>query len=85
MQPTQPDLARRLARVNPTKAFLAALAFILAGLFLPGIIGGLVLLLLAAGLIALARMTWAVQAPQARVMRLVLITALIGIAVLKIL
>jgi hypothetical protein len=85
MQPTQPGLPQRLARVNPTRAFLGALVLILAGLFLPGIIGGLFLLLLAAGMIALTRMTWSVQAPQTRLVRLVLLTALIGIAVFKIL
>jgi hypothetical protein len=85
MQPTQPGLHQRLARVNPTRAFLGALVLILAGLFLPGIIGGLFLLLLAAGMIALTRMTWSVQAPQTRLVRLVLLTALIGIAVFKIL
>jgi hypothetical protein len=85
MQPTQRALPERLARVNPTRAFLAALALILAGLLLPGIIGGLVLLVLAAGMIALARLTWSVQAPQTRLVRLVLLTALVGIAILKIL
>ncbi|MEV0715488.1 DUF6703 family protein [Asanoa sp. NPDC050611] len=85
MQPTQPGLSQRLARVNPTKAFLGALALILLGLFLPGIIGGLVLLLLAAAMIALTRMTWSVQAPQTRLVRLVLLAVLIGIAVFKIL
>ena len=85
MQPTQPGLAERLARVNPTRAFLGALVLVLAGFFLPGIIGGLVLLVLAAGLIALTRATWAVQAPQTRVVRLVLLTVLIAIALFKIL
>ncbi|GAA1864261.1 hypothetical protein [Asanoa iriomotensis] len=85
MQPTQPGLPQRLARVNPTKAFLGALVVMLAGLFLPGIIGGLVLLILAGAMIALTRMTWYVQAPQTRLVRLVLLTALIGIAVFKIL
>ena len=43
------NLMRRLARVNPTTAFIAALAAMLAGLFLPGILGGALLFLLAAG------------------------------------
>lgn len=85
MQPTQPGLAHRLARVNPTRAFLAALALVLLGLFLPGIVGALFLLVLAAGMIALIRMTWSVQAPQTRLLRLVMLTALIGIALIKIL
>jgi len=85
MQPTQSRLPDRLARVNPTKAFLGALVLVLAGLLLPGIIGGLVLLALAAGMIYLARLTWAIQAPQTRLVRLVMLTALIGIAIFKIL
>ena len=85
MQPTQPTRAQRLARVNPTRAFLAALALVLAGLFLPGIIGGVLLLALAVGMITLIRMTWSIQAPQTRLVRLVLLTALIGVAIFKIL
>jgi hypothetical protein len=84
MQPTQPDVARRLARVNPTRAFLAALVVVLAGFFLPGVVGGLLLLVVAVGLIALIRMTWSVQAPRGRVVRLVVLTALVGIALIKI-
>ncbi|MEV4619817.1 hypothetical protein AB0J74_14055 [Asanoa sp. NPDC049573] len=85
MQPTQPARAERLARVNPTRAFLGALVVVLAGLFLPGIVGGVLLLALAAGMIALIRMTWSVQTPPTRLLRLVLLTALIGIAIIKIL
>ncbi|HEV7706770.1 MAG TPA: hypothetical protein VGP16_01105 [Asanoa sp.] len=84
MQPTQPAPAERLARVNPTRAFLGALVVVLAGLFLPGIFGGVVLLALAVGLIVLIRMTWAVQNPPTRLLRLVMLTALIGIAAIKI-
>ncbi|BCB79319.1 hypothetical protein ACFQ1L_10895 [Phytohabitans flavus] len=39
----------RLARINPTAAFLGALVVVLIGLFAPGVIGGAVLLALAGG------------------------------------
>jgi hypothetical protein len=55
------DLMRRLARVNPARAFLATLVVMLAGLFLPGIVGAAVLGLLAAALITLTVTTWPVQ------------------------
>nr|WP_307833860.1 DUF6703 family protein [Actinoplanes italicus] len=73
----------RLARVNPTTAFVAALALLLAGLFLPGIVGALLLGLLAAGLGTLTFTTWPVQPPVTRVVRVVLITLLVVAAVSK--
>jgi hypothetical protein len=85
MQRSQPGLSARLARVNPTSAFLAALVVVLAGLFLPGIIGGSVLLLLAAGLATLLASTWPVQAPQTRAIRLLMLTLLVAVALFKIL
>lgn len=75
----------RLARVNPTRAFLVALVVVLAGLFAPGIIGAALLGLLAAGLAYLSRLTWQVQPPGVRVIRLVLLGALVVAAVVKIL
>jgi len=85
MQRSQPPLPARLARVNPTSAFLAALVVVLAGLFLPGAIGGALLLLLAAGLVALLVRTWPVQAPQTRVLRLLMLALLVTVAIYKIL
>ena len=82
MAPSQ-NLLRRLARVNPTTAFILALALMLAGLFLPGIVGAALLFLLAAGLAALTFTTWPVQAPPTRVFRIVLLTLLVGAAVGK--
>jgi len=78
------NLLRRLARVNPTTAFVAALAVMLAGLFLPGIIGAALLLLLAAGLAALTFTTWPVQAPTTRVVRVVLLVLLCAAVVAKV-
>ncbi|MGW4461533.1 DUF6703 family protein [Micromonospora sp. NPDC004704] len=85
MQRTQSVLLARLARVNPTAVFLATVAVALVGLFAPGIVGGAVLLALAAGLAALMRVTWPVQAPVTRTIRLVMLTLLVAIALVKIL
>ena len=78
-------LLHRLARINPTVAFVAALAVLLAGFFAPGIIGGALLFALGIGLAALTFTTWPVQTPSTRVVRLVLLSLLIGVAVVKIL
>jgi hypothetical protein len=85
MQRSQPGLPARLARVNPTSAFLVALVVILAGLFLPGTIGALVLLVLAAGLATLLARTWPVQSPPTRAIRLVMLSLLVAVALFKIL
>ncbi|WP_328466506.1 hypothetical protein OHA21_46435 [Actinoplanes sp. NBC_00393] len=74
---------RRLSRVSPTAAFVGALVLLLAGLFLPGIIGALLLGVLAAGLGALTFTTWPVQSPPTRVIRVVLLTLLVVAAVSK--
>jgi hypothetical protein len=85
MQRSQPGLPARLARVNPTSAFLVALVVVLAGLFLPGVIGALVLLVLAAGLATLLARTWPVQSPPTRAIRLVMLALLVAVALFKIL
>ncbi|MFB9235947.1 DUF6703 family protein [Plantactinospora siamensis] len=84
MQPTQPRFLARLARVNPTSVFLAALALVLAGLFAPGAVGGVLLLALAVGLGALLVTTWPVQPPNTRLLRLALLTGLLAVALIKI-
>jgi hypothetical protein len=78
------NLMRRLARVNPTTAFVLALALMLAGLFLPGIIGAALLFLLAAGLAALTFTTWPVQKPATRVVRVALLVLLVAAVVAKV-
>ncbi|KUL42449.1 DUF6703 family protein [Actinoplanes awajinensis] len=82
---TSDHFLRRLARVNPTTAFLGALVLLLAGLFLPGVVGALLLGALAAGLAALTVTTWPVQTAITRLVRLVLLTLLIVAVVAKIL
>ena len=77
------NLMRRLARVSPTAAFVVALGILLAGLFLPGIIGAALLLLLGAVLAALTFTTWPIQAPATRTTRVVLLLLLFAAAVAK--
>lgn len=78
------SLLRRLARINPTTAFLFSLGVLLAGLFLPGIIGAALLFLLFAAMAALTFTTWPVQRASTRVVRLVLLALLLGAVVAKI-
>lgn len=82
MAPSE-NLLHRLARVNPTTAFIVALVVMLAGLFLPGIIGAALLLLLAAGLVALTFTTWPVQTGATRVVRVLLLVLLLAAVVAK--
>lgn len=88
---TSPDrrpgggLLQRLARLNLTVVFLATIAYLLVALLAPGIVGGALLLLLAAVLIALMAMTWPVTVPRTRAFRLVVLTLLVSVALFKIL
>ncbi|MEV4814108.1 DUF6703 family protein [Micromonospora avicenniae] len=85
MQRTQSPVLGRLARVNPTAVFLITLALVLVALFAPGVIGGVLLLALAAALVALLATTWPVQAPQTRLVRLLMLTLLVAVALVKLL
>ncbi|MEV6370539.1 hypothetical protein D7147_17060 [Micromonospora musae] len=85
MQRTQSPLLGRLARVNPTAVFLITLALVLVALFAPGPVGGVLLLALAGGLVALLAKTWPVQAPQTRLIRLLMLTLLVAVALVKLL
>jgi len=77
------NLLRRLARVNPTTAFIGALAVMMAGLFLPGIVGAALLFVLALALAGLTFTTWPVQKPATRAVRLILLTVLVAVVVAK--
>ena len=83
MAPSE-NVLRRLARINPTTAFFVALAVMVAGLFLPGIIGALLLFVLFAGITALTFTTWPVQATPSRVARVILLALLLALIVFKI-
>ena len=78
------DLLHRLARLNRTAVFLGALVIGLIALFLPGLLGGLVLLAVVALMLALLRLTWPVTAPSARALRLFVLGILAGIALSKV-
>ncbi|MGW0434348.1 hypothetical protein ACWDV4_17640 [Micromonospora sp. NPDC003197] len=85
MQRTQSAFLARLARLNPTVVFLATLTLVLVAFFAPGIIGGALLLALAAGLALLMVKTWPVQLPATRAVRLLALTLLVAAALVKIL
>ena len=82
MAPSE-NLLRRLAKVNPTTAFIVALVLMLAGLFLPGIVGAAVLFLLGAGLATLTFTTWPVQPPPTRILRVLMLVLLLAAVVAK--
>lgn len=77
------NLLRRLARVNPTTAFIVAVVWLIAGLLLPGIVGAAPLFALAAVLVALTYTTWPVQPAPTRVFRIVMLALLFAAAVAK--
>lgn len=77
------NLLRRLARVSPTTAFVVALVLMLAGLFLPGVVGAALLFLLSAGLAALTFTTWPVQSPSTRALRILMLALLLAGVVAK--
>ncbi len=72
------NLFARLARINPTTAFVLALVVVLAGFFLPGIVGAALLFLLGAALAALTFTTWPVQSASNRAVRIVLLILLLA-------
>jgi hypothetical protein len=63
--------------------FLATLALFLAVLFAPDVIGGVLILVLAAGLVLLLRRTWPVLAAPARWLRVTVIVLLVAVALSK--
>jgi hypothetical protein len=82
---TPPDnLLARLARINPTTAFVVALIVLLTGFFLPGIVGAALLALLGAALAALTFTTWPVQTPSTRAVRIGLLLLLLAVIIAKV-
>jgi hypothetical protein len=69
--------------MKPTQAFLTALAGVLLGLFLPGWIGSVVLLVIIVGLLALLAPTWRRLPSGTVAVRLLIIAGLGLVAVLK--
>ena len=81
---TWDGVLERINRLNRTTVFLGTLALMLAGLFLPGILGALLLVALAAGLGLLLTRTWAYLPGGARALRLLVLAVLVIAAVRKI-
>jgi hypothetical protein len=81
-QPSDPIL-QRLSRVKPTAAFLGALVVGLAGFFLPGVWGAVVLYAVVFALAWLQARTFVVTPPHLRAMRIVIICLLTVIATAK--
>ncbi|MCM0677284.1 hypothetical protein NCC78_21710 [Micromonospora phytophila] len=85
MQRTQSRMPGRLARANPTTVFLITLVLVLVAFFTPGVVGGLLTLLLAAAVAGLLVTTWSVQTPQTRIIRLLMLTLLVAAGLVKLL
>jgi len=75
----------RLAHLNRTKVLLVTLVIALAGLFLPGLWGALVLYAVVGALAYLLSLTWPVTPPAVRIFRLLVLAGLAAIATTKIL
>ena len=70
----------RLGRVNATAAFLVTTVLVLAALVIGGWFGGLVLLAILAGLIALLTKSWPILDAKAKGFRVVVLTLLLVVA-----
>lgn len=73
----------KLTRLSPTAVFLATLALALVALFTPGVVGGLLMLVLAGALIYLMTKSWPVQTAGNRAVRLVVLGLLITAGLAK--
>jgi hypothetical protein len=72
-----------LAGLPRTAVFLGALALLLVGLFLPGVVGTVLLLLIAAAMVAVLTLTWPTLGPQLRAFRVLVLALVVAIAVGK--
>ncbi len=79
------DLLAKLASVNPTVVVVATVALFIVILLLPDFLGGALVLVIAAVLVALLSRTWQVLPTQQRVLRLVVIALLVGVGLSKVL
>jgi energy-coupling factor transporter transmembrane protein EcfT len=74
-----------IARLNPTAVFLGTAVLIFAALALPGTIGGIILLVLAAGLGLMLVRAWPAHDSRSRTARVVILGLLVLLAIAKIL
>ncbi|WP_082404796.1 DUF6703 family protein [Saccharothrix sp. NRRL B-16348] len=70
-----------LSRVPAPAAFLLVLALFVAGVWIQGTVGALLLGVLALGVAVLLATTWPLLTPSARVLRLLVLTVLVLITV----
>ena len=70
--------------MDRTRVFLATLAVALVGLFVPGVIGGLILYAVVVALAWLLARTWSITGVPLRVFRLVMLAGLAAVATAKI-
>lgn len=70
--------------MDRTKIFLATLAVALIGLFVPGVLGAIILYAVVAALAWLLTLTWAIIGVPLRVFRLVTLAVLAAVATTKI-
>jgi hypothetical protein len=81
-----PDRQARLNglnRLNLTSVFLGTAMLVLAGLILPGVFGGVLLLVLATALAAFITLTWPGQPARIRVVRVVMLALLALLVAVK--
>ena len=78
-----PSLKYRLARVNRTVVLGITFLLVLIALFAPGLYGAVLLLAIVAAAFALSAMTWRVQQPATRAVRILILAMLVLIAIYK--
>lgn len=78
-----PSLKYRLARVNRTVVLGITFLLVLIALFAPGLYGAVLLLAIVAAAFALSAMTWRVQQPATRAVRILILAILVLIAIYK--
>lgn len=81
--PDRRDLLARLSRLNPTTVVIGTVVLFLAVLFLPSVLGAVLVFAIAAALVALLTRTWPVLPNDQRVLRLVVIGLLVLVGVSK--
>jgi chromate transport protein ChrA len=72
-----------LARVRPLAVFVVVIGLFTAGVLVSGVVGALLLGVLAVGVGVLLATTWRLLAPTERVVRLVALAILVAVAILQ--
>ncbi|ONI76906.1 hypothetical protein ALI144C_32785 [Actinosynnema sp. ALI-1.44] len=72
-----------LARVRPIAVFVVVIALFLTGVLVSGLIGAVLLGLLAAGVGVLLATTWSVLRPNERLLRVLVLGILIAVAIIQ--